>query len=344
MLSLIIFTMQNLYGQCILTNNFVGIANGQCIINNIIGGQSFIACDSGELEEIKLQFNQGGGDRKFVLRFYEGIGFNNLIWTSQEFTILSSNPTTYDISIGSGTNNVIASETYSFSIESTGTDLAFHNYDFFNDSYPDGSLLNCTGTPFDESDINFSLAINDATLPIKLIVFRANANAKNNELYWSTSSEINNSGFELQKSENALDWQAIEFIDGKGTTSEFQEYYYQDFNPLEGTNYYRLKQVDHNGAFEYSKLVSVESNSYKDIIKVYPNPSNGLIKFHIQNPENLNIKVRISDKLGRTVWKSQSDNVESDWQRQVNIDKVGHYFISIQIGKEITFKKVIITR
>ena len=280
-LSIVFLLNQNTSAQCTLTNYNSGDCSGICTQNGIIGGQSFLACDSGELEEIMLDFTGSGTDNRFVLRFYEGTGFDNLIWTSQEYTIVSfASPTIYELSIGTGNKNVVAGNTYSFSIEYTG-DLIFdisacHFLSEMIDPYPDGVYLRCNGAPsFLTSiirDLVFDIAINGASLPVKLIEFKAEAQGAYNQIYWSTESEVNNSGFELQKSRNARDWQTIEFMAGKGTTSEVQEYYYQDFNPLEGFNYYRLMQIDYNGATEYSDVITVDFQKYKEEIRVSPNP------------------------------------------------------------------------
>jgi len=182
-----------------------------------------------------------------------------------------------------------------------------------------------------------------AVLPVELTNF--NGSAKNDEinLRWQTASETNNSGFEIQKSKNGIDWKAIGFIEGHGTTFEQQEYQYNDTNPFSGINYYRLKQIDYDGIFEYSKVVTVENNHSEKTIQVFPNPSNGLIDLRIDNPSSQKIKVNITDNLGRNIWESELIKSEPNFNKEINIEGNGIYFVTVQIGRETYYERVLIT-
>ena len=162
-------------------------------------------------------------------------------------------------------------------------------------------------------------------------------------LFWRTATEINNAGFEVQKSMNGRGWKIIDFVAGQGTTSEINEYQFQDLNPLSGINYYRLKQIDFDEAFEYSKVITVEYSNSKRNITVFPNPSSGLINLQIDNPLNQRIKINISDNLGRKVWENELIESESNWRKEIEINGNGVYFVTVQIGDEIHYERVIIT-
>ena len=179
-------------------------------------------------------------------------------------------------------------------------------------------------------------------LPVELINFYGRLLNKQIELKWITASELNNLGFEIQKSNNGIDWQIIDFVDGRGTTSEVNEYNYIDTNPFSGINYYRLKQLDYDGAFEFSKVIAIEYKSPEKEIQVFPNPSNKFINIQIGNLANQRMRVEITDNLGRKIWESGLIEGESNWRKEMGIEQNGIYFISAQIGDEVFYKRVLI--
>lgn len=90
------------------------------------------------------------------------------------------------------------------------------------------------------------------------------------ELFWSTSSETNNEGFHVEKSTDGQSFEKFGFVNGEGNSSGHVQYYYSDRHPAPGMNYYRLKQIDFNGAFEYSPIISVNyENGRKIAINYY---------------------------------------------------------------------------
>ena len=109
-------------------------------------------------------------------------------------------------------------------------------------------------------------------LPVELISFNARAINKNLvNLDWSTASEIDNSHFLIERSRDGQSFEVIDQINSKGDTQVQQNYISSDRNPLMGTSYYRLKQIDFDGQFSYSKTVVVEIKDDVEIA-VYPNP------------------------------------------------------------------------
>jgi len=339
---ILLVKFSTLSAQCTV-NNENGTCNGQCISSGIIGGQSFKVCDTGELEEISLTFIESGPNVQFVLRFYEGIGFSTPIWTTGVFTVTSTMPTIYDLSSGTGSNSVIVDNIYSFSIESVGTKLAFNIYECTaQDSYPDGTRLNCFGNPMSGQDARFRLAINGSALPVELTSFTGEVSTQSVILKWNTASELNNLGFEVQKSQNARDWKIIDFVEGRGTTNDLNKYQHKDSNPYSGINYYRLKQIDFDGAFEFSKIIAIEYNGKNEIIKVYPNPSNRIVNIQVDNPLSQRMEIRVVDNLGRTVWESGLIEDALSWSKEMEIKRNGIYFITAQIGNEILFERLLI--
>ncbi|RFC55548.1 T9SS type A sorting domain-containing protein [Brumimicrobium aurantiacum] len=116
-------------------------------------------------------------------------------------------------------------------------------------------------------------------LPIELVYFTAILNEKKTvNLEWQTASERNNDFFTVEKSIHGSYWDSITTVDGAGSSSCVRNYSTTDFNPHMGISYYRLKQTDFNGEFEYSSIRSVNLKlSDEEELKVYPNPTQEMI-------------------------------------------------------------------
>lgn len=107
-------------------------------------------------------------------------------------------------------------------------------------------------------------------LPVTLVSFDGKSESNQTKLTWKTAGEINNKGFEVERSADARTFEKIAFIDGSGDARGEQFYHFTDVNPF-SISYYRLKQLDYDGKFEYSKVIRVKSDAA--IVKVYPNPA-----------------------------------------------------------------------
>jgi CHRD domain/Secretion system C-terminal sorting domain len=141
-------------------------------------------------------------------------------------------------------------------------------------------------------------------LPVELTSFTASVNSNNVLLKWTTATELNNLGFEIHRSNNKQDWNSLGFINGKGTSSEISNYAFEDKNLSSGRYYYRLKQVDNNGTFEYSSIVEVAVGNIPAgfvLEQNYPNPFNPstVIKFGFDKVTKASLK--IYDELGNEV-------------------------------------------
>jgi Secretion system C-terminal sorting domain len=148
-----------------------------------------------------------------------------------------------------------------------------------------------------------------APLPIELLYFRGKLQVNNQILLdWVTSSEQNNKGFEVQRIDKNGDWQIIAWVNGFGTTLEEQRYDLLDKNPFAGLNYYRLKQVDFDGTFEYSEVIAIEVESRFNELEIFPNPTSGNLNFS----ESLNGNLIVRNVLGQVVWqKIETNNIQS---------------------------------
>lgn len=111
-------------------------------------------------------------------------------------------------------------------------------------------------------------------LPIELLTFQASPEADKVLLEWATAAEVNNDFFTIERSSDGELWQELLFHQGSGNTSSRTEYEIEDDQPLQGISYYRLKQTDFDGSFEYFPMVAVEMPSMGDSqeLILFPNP------------------------------------------------------------------------
>ncbi len=129
------------------------------------------------------------------------------------------------------------------------------------------------------------------TLPVELISFVGNHNNGVNTLSWATGMELDNDYFILEKSVNAIDFSAVAIIEGQGSTSNITQYEFIDQNINAKIIYYRLKQVDFNGDFEYSNTIIV-SGENQESIKIYPNPAENILNLSANTSNESIVTIR----------------------------------------------------
>ena len=130
---------------------------------------------------------------------------------------------------------------------------------------------NLTSSVYQDSFSPFTLGSSstDNVLPIELVSFSGEKKDNRNILNWTTASEINNAFFTVEKSYNGIDFQWVGTLEGTSPSAQIINYSLTDYNILETLNYYRLKQTDFDGKFEYSNTISIDNrvdNSFKEII------------------------------------------------------------------------------
>lgn len=134
-------------------------------------------------------------------------------------------------------------------------------------------------------------------LPVGLTEFNAKRLNQNVALGWSTSSEQNSDYFVVQHSTDIKVWKTIDIVDGAGNSNSNQSYFSRHLNPSAGTNYYRLMQVDKDGAYYYSPVRAVEAAS-NERIQVYPNPASSLINIRGVNHDDIS-ELYLADVSGK---------------------------------------------
>ena len=134
--------------------------------------------------------------------------------------------------------------------------------------------------------------------PVELTSFTTSKSGNSVILNWETATEVNNYGFDVESSNDNNNWTSIGFVDGHGNSNSPQSY---SFVATDGAKYYRLKQVDTDGGFEYSNVVEVEGNLSYKLSQNHPNPFNPSTKINFSIPEAAKVSITIFNALGQEV-------------------------------------------
>lgn len=211
-------------------------------------------------------------------------------------------------------------------------------YDFF---------VTVTNGGFDVGVPGNVLAGDCATLPVVLSEFTAIADKGEVILEWKTESEITNSGFLIERSMDGKNFDSVGFVEGNGTSSRSQNYQFTDQHIKSNVVYlYRLKQVDHNGRFEYSDIISVEfTEDFDDIGEIFPNPGTEVVSINIEASERTEIiEVQIFNSSAQLI-KKVEQNLEvgnnlmtfktADWE-------TGMYFMKLTKAGQPYYRKFVV--
>lgn len=199
--------------------------------------------------------------------------------------------------------------------------------------------------------------IDTSIVPVELLSFLGFRIEKKVQLEWQTATELNNAGFEIQKSNDKEGWIIQGFVPGNGTTTNLNTYtYIDDISLNSDPNYklfYRLKQIDFDGSYEYSKVIEIEVLNSIDFIlhQNFPNPFNSstIIKYSIPNAGNeslppLPVTLKVYDILGNEIVVLVSEEKPAG-NYEVMFDAVGLasgvYFYKLSSGGNIQTRKLI---
>jgi hypothetical protein len=174
----------------------------------------------------------------------------------------------------------------------------------------------------------WTVAEDAEALPVELISFAATPDNGRVLLSWETATELNNDRFEVECSSDGVTFNRKGSVDGNGTTSERNNYSFLDMAPMSGINYYRLKQIDYDGAFEYSKTIWINPFESDELL-IYPNPANDeltIVGNGLLTEKNV---IRVLDIEGREMTTIMPSMNEQDFKLDVKNYPVGIYIIEI---------------
>ncbi len=207
------------------------------------------------------------------------------------------------------------------------------------------TLKICGSTFWRKSDGNISgPQFFPAGLPVKLLSFTGELqDNKSVLLEWITQTEVNNSHFEVQKSVNGAEFTTFTTATGAGNSAVVVNYSKVDEQPYVPVTYYRLKQVDFNGAFTYSPIISVVVNEFV-MSNVWPNPAKENIEFILNSDHAGSASIVIQSIEGKKVQTLDYSYMKGANRQQVDISQLapGSYFVIIRdnVSDAHTFKQL----
>jgi hypothetical protein len=182
----------------------------------------------------------------------------------------------------------------------------------------------------------FNIGAGDITpLPIKLLDFSANCKLNLIDINWATSTEQNSDKFIIEKSRDLNSWIAVGEVAAAGNSSSQLNYLLTDENAYNGISYYRMIQVDLNGAESIYGPISVSCSETENSMIVFPNPTKGNFTVEISSSENIsNAQIQVTDLTGKVINERTTSILEGKTQFTFEgLDlQLGTYIINLNTG------------
>lgn len=194
--------------------------------------------------------------------------------------------------------------------------LTFDTQDYPQGNYSIDLIVNSNDPVNPTITVPISLTI-DNEIPVELTSFAAEVDRSDVLLRWITATELNNSGFQVERKTDGADWSEISFVSGFGTTTEVSQYSYRDQSLNTGKYTYRLKQIDFDGTYSYSSEIEVEvtpPNKYA-LYQNYPNPFNPNTVIEYSVPEPASVTLQIYSIVGELVSTYTYENVNAGYHK-----------------------------
>ncbi len=203
---------------------------------------------------------------------------------------------------------------------------------------PQGTSINPSSewndfAPSNPFRLMVDVTMQTAFLPINLMNYNGYKEVEYNILTWQTQGEVNNAGFEIQRSNDGNNFVKIGFIDAKGNPNMLASYMYKDYNPLPGVGYYRIRQLDKDGKESFSDIIKIDRKEKQklEIVKLYPNPSkdNATLVFNSASSDKMNIN--ITNMMGKVVFTQVLNATKGENKIQLNTSNLpaGNYLINV---------------
>jgi hypothetical protein len=197
---------------------------------------------------------------------------------------------------------------------------------------------------------NAAQMVSNPVVPVELVSFTVISSTNGFLLEWKTATEINNLGFDIERTAGQnSSWNKIAFVPGYGTTTEQKNYSFIDEEVSSGKYYYRLKQIDYDGTFEYSDIIETEKllPLVFSLEQNYPNPFNPVTNIKFQIPVSEFVSLKIFDVLGNEVAVLVNEFKSAGIYRlSFNASELGSgvYFYKLISGSFIETKKMILMK
>jgi hypothetical protein len=366
----------NQYGGTIITEN-LELKNGSTY--NQTGGE--LQVDHDLKIPVGTTFNSTGGTVRFTgeqgggAEFYGNVQFHNVVIDAGASLNMDNNNDNIKISgnftnnnpdldndKGTVTFNGTASQTIYSASTPPGSKTTFGNLVVSN---PNGvTLLSDLGVHTsisfnsggyinpDDNTIYLNGSVYNGPLPVELSSFSASVVGNAVKLNWRTETEVNNYGFEIERyalSAERQAWEEIGFVNGNGNSNSPKSYFYEDKNVTAGKYSYRLKQIDNDGQFEYSKTIEVDLGAPKkfELSQNYPNPFNPTTTIRFNLPEAGNVKLTLFNILGQEI-KTLVNEFKESGVHTINFDaselNSGMYIYKLEAGSFVQTRKMTLVK
>lgn len=269
-----------------------------------LGGQDFTLAG----DAISLTISSADGPGTINFEVYTDAS-NSSTYSLAYSVISSGSPITFDIPFSSFVTNL-------------GTGADFSNV---------GAVV-LSGSSGSGVDIGMDLF--SVVLPVEWLDFYIEKQHGHPVLNWSTAAEIENTGFDIQRTVDGRNWERLGFTEGHGTTNDISNYSFKDESALSGTFYYRLKQIDSNGKTNYSSISSIELTESRPVVEsvtLYPNPASDVLFIEGQTGT-----ANIYNAFGQHLMQFELEN----FKNEIDIAHLisGMYILEIDAGGETIVK------
>jgi hypothetical protein len=194
-------------------------------------------------------------------------------------------------------------------------------------------------------------------IPVELLSFSAFSYGNSILLEWTTATEINNSGFEIERSSDKIIFEKIGFVKGAGNSTELNSYSYKDENLTAGKYYYRLRQIDFDGTINYSNIIEANAPVIPDefiLTQNYPNPFNPSTKIRFVTGSSAALTLKIYNTLGEEVAELFNSAAEAGKLYEIEFSSSnlngmknlpsGVYFYQLKQGERVETKKMVLLK
>jgi len=262
-------------------------------------------------------------------KFYVSVGLRHLHWDADSISVVASGD---DDSIGTAYQK-------------------FHEIGSGNRKWlPANEIWGTEGNPLDVSLFIFPYLSSSLegcfVLPVSMFNFGGSINNNQAYLNWSTAAEINNKGFYVERSKDGRDFDDVGFVNGVGNSNRITNYSYTDITLKDinvSTTYYRLKQVDVDGKFSYSKVLAL-SLQQKGLWKIYPNPVKNAATIELNLESASNVTAQLIAHDGKVLLTTNKgilpEGVQQFYINTQNISQ-GSYILRLTIGNK-TYSQLLI--
>ncbi|MFP4288137.1 MAG: hypothetical protein ACLFQS_02675 [Bacteroidales bacterium] len=355
-------------------NNALTTQNGTYISGELkrsvasTGEYDFPVGDGNQRQNAKINITSSTNLNDIVVSFHDELNQDDLDISDLNLTVLDSRLNTlldagfWTIEANEGSSNVNYDLTLEIIAENMGDDPVQHSIVKREDENADWELqgVHDNDTQSENEGIltvvrsnlsgfsDFAVAKNDlGPLPVELFHFLVEANHEDNtvDLRWATASETNNDFFSLERSINTVESETIGYANGAGFSSETIHYTFTDHTPIAGISYYRLKQTDFDGSYEYTSWQPIEMRpaikSNLQIVNITQDKQS--VYLHIQNPAEDELHIYVHDSMGRQVYHNQLKSAQTGYLQHIidDLEAEGMLIVSVANQHDRVIGKII---